>query len=47
MVEEVVGKGKGIITNRNELGVELKSKIFKAQSGKIKVVVCVNKMACP
>ncbi len=47
MVEEAIGKGKGIITNRNELGVELESKIFKAQSSKIRVVVCVNKMACP
>jgi hypothetical protein len=24
MVEEAIGKGKGIIINRNELGVELK-----------------------
>jgi hypothetical protein len=47
MVEEVVGKGKGIITNRNELGVELELKIFKVQLGKIRRVVCVNKMACP
>jgi hypothetical protein len=47
MVGEATRKGKGIITNRNELGVELESKIFKAQSSKIKVVVCVNKMARP
>ncbi len=46
MVEEAVGKSKGIITNRNELGVELESEIFKVQSSKIRVVVCVNKFTC-
>ncbi len=38
-------KGKGVATNRNELGVELKSKNSKIQSGDVKVVVCANKMA--
>ncbi len=40
MVEEATRKGKGIITNRNEFGVEFELKIFKVQSCKIKVVVC-------
>ncbi len=45
-MEEAAGKGEGIITNRNELGVELELKIFKVQLGKVRVMVCVNKMAC-
>jgi hypothetical protein len=39
--------GKGMATNKNWLRVELNSKNFKARLGKIKVVVCANKVACP
>jgi hypothetical protein len=45
MVEEVVEKGKGVATNRNELGVELDLKNSKLQSHEVKVVVCANKVA--
>jgi hypothetical protein len=45
-VEETTGKGKGVATNKNEFGVEFKSKNSKVQLGKIEVVVRANKMAC-
>jgi hypothetical protein len=45
-MEEATRKGKGMATNRNELGVELKLKNSKIQLGDVKVVVCANKMAC-
>jgi hypothetical protein len=45
MVEEVVEKGKGVATNRNELGVEFNLKKSKPQSQEIEVVVCANKVA--
>ncbi len=47
IVEEVVGKSKGMTTNKNGFGVEFNSKNFKVRSGKIKMVVCANKLAHP
>jgi hypothetical protein len=47
MVEEVARKGKGVATNESGLGVELGLKNSKFQVDEIKVVVHVNKMACP
>jgi hypothetical protein len=46
MVEKMAGKGKGVATNENGLGVELGLKTSKFRLGKIGVVVHVNKMAC-
>jgi len=46
VVEEVARKGKGVVTNKNGLGVEIGSKNSKAQLGEIGVVMHVNKMAC-
>jgi len=43
--ELMVGISKGVATNGNGLGVELEPKNFKARPSKIKVVVCVKKMA--
>ncbi len=47
MVEETTRKGKGVATNRNEFGVEFKSKNSKVQLNKIEVVVHANKMVRP
>ncbi len=47
MVEEVVGKSKGMTTNIIGFGVELNSKNSKVWSCKIKMVVRANKMAHP
>jgi hypothetical protein len=47
MVDETTRKGKGVATNRNEFGVEFKSKNSKVQLGEIEVVVLANKMARP
>jgi hypothetical protein len=47
MVEETTWRGKGVTTNRNELGVELDLKNSKVQSGEIEMVVCANKVTCP
>jgi hypothetical protein len=47
MGEETIEEGKGVATNRNGLRVEFNSKNFKTRSNEIKMVVCVNKMACP
>jgi len=47
MVEEVAGKGKGVAANESGLGVELGLKNSKFHLGEIRVVVHVNKMACP
>jgi hypothetical protein len=46
-MEEATRKSKGVVTNKNGLGVEFRSKYFKVQLSKIEVVVHVNKMACP
>jgi hypothetical protein len=46
-MKEAIGKGKGVTTNKNGLGVELISKNSKAQSNEIGVVVCANTIVCP
>jgi hypothetical protein len=46
MVEEAVGKGKAVVTNKNGLGVEIGLKNSKVRLGEIGVIMHVNKMAC-
>jgi hypothetical protein len=44
-VKEIAKECKEVATNKNGLGVELKTKNFKAPSSKIRVVMRANKMA--
>jgi hypothetical protein len=45
--ELVAEIGKGVVTNGIKLGVEFELKNSKVRSSEIKVVVHVNKVACP
>jgi hypothetical protein len=47
MMEKTTKKGKEVTINGNGFGVGLESKNSKVQLGKVKVVVCANKMAHP
>jgi hypothetical protein len=43
----VVGIGKGVATNRNELGVELELKNSMVRLSEVRVMACTKKMALP
>jgi hypothetical protein len=45
VMKEIAKECKEVATNKNGLGVELKTKNFKAPSSKIRVVMHANKMA--
>jgi hypothetical protein len=47
MAKEIAKESKEVATNKNGLGVELKTKNSKAPSCKIRVVMRANKMAHP
>ncbi len=47
MLEQAISKGEEVATNGIGLGIEFESKKSKVWSSKIKVVMCVNKMAHP
>lgn len=47
MLEQAISKGEEVATNGIRLGIEFELKKSKVWSSKIKVVMCVNKMAHP